>query len=125
MDGRRCVRTALASECTTRTVRPVWAAAIGKAAASMMLGAHDSLGSALERALVITKDGHALAQLAAVPGVEVHESAHPIPDERSLASGARLLRWVDELPEFVEPLFLVSGGSSSLVEVLEAGTSFA
>jgi glycerate 2-kinase len=91
----------------------------------MALGAQDALGTAIERALVITKDGHVAPQLSAIPGVEVHESAHPMPDERSLAAGARLLRWVDDLPEFVDPLFLVSGGSSSLVEVLEPGTSFA
>lgn len=91
----------------------------------MMLGAHDALGTAVERALVITKDGHVLPQLEAIPGIEILQSAHPMPDERSLAAGARLLRWVDELPPHVEPLFLVSGGSSSLVEVLEAGTSFA
>jgi hydroxypyruvate reductase len=91
----------------------------------MALGAHDALGTAIERALVITKDGHVAPQLSAIPGVEVHESAHPMPDERSLAAGARLLRWVEDLPEFVDPLFLVSGGASSLVEVLVPGTSFA
>ena len=91
----------------------------------MALGAHDALGTAIERALVITKDGHVAPQLSAIPGVEVLESAHPMPDERSLAAGARLLRWVEDLPEFVDPLFLVSGGSSSLVEVLVPGTSFA
>jgi len=90
----------------------------------MMLGAHDALGAAIERALVITKDGHGLPQLMTL-GAELHESAHPVPDERSLAAGERLLRWVDELPAHVEPLFLISGGSSSLVEVLESGTSFA
>ena len=91
----------------------------------MMLGAYDALGIAIERTLVITKDGHVLPQLAAMPRVEIHESAHPMPDERSLAAGARLLRWVDELPQSVDSLFLISGGASSLVEVLEAGTSFA
>jgi glycerate 2-kinase len=91
----------------------------------MALGAHDALGTAIERALIITKDGHVAPQLLAIPGMEVHESAHPMPDERSLAAGARLLRWVDELPEYVDVLFLVSGGSSSLVEVLAPGTSFA
>ncbi len=90
----------------------------------MMLGTHDALGSAIERALVITKDGHVLPQLISL-GVELHESAHPVPDGRSLEAGERLLRWVDELPAHVEPLFLISGGSSSLVEVLEAGISLA
>jgi glycerate 2-kinase len=103
--------------------RPVWVAAVGKAASSMMLGAHDTLGTAIERALVITKDGHVLPQLEVIPAIEILQSAHPVPDERSLTAGARLLRWVDELPPHVDPLFLVSGGSSSLVEVLEAGTS--
>ena len=91
----------------------------------MMLGAHDALGASIERALVITKDGHVSPQLQTIPGVEILESAHPVPDERSLAAGARLLRWVNELPQLVDSLFLISGGSSSLVEVLEAGTSLA
>ncbi|MDB6087333.1 MAG: hypothetical protein JWN85_117 [Gammaproteobacteria bacterium] len=91
----------------------------------MALGAHDALGTAIERTLIITKDGHVLPQLAAMPGSEIYESAHPVPDERSLAAGARLLRWVDDLPEFVDPLFLVSGGASSLVEVLEPGICLA
>lgn len=125
VDGRSCVRNALTADLASRTTRPVWIAAIGKAASSMVLGAHDALGTAIEHTLVITKDGHVLPQLTAMPGFEIHESAHPMPDERSLAAGARLLRWVDELPEFVDPLFLISGGSSSLVEVLQAGTTFA
>jgi len=90
----------------------------------MLMGAHDALGTVIERALVITKDGHVPPELVTL-GAEIHESAHPMPDDRSLQAGARLLRWVDELPQRVDPLFLISGGASSLVEVLEAGTSFA
>ena len=102
-----------------------WAAAIGKAASAMMLGAHDALGDRLERALVITKDDHVAPQLYGLPRVEIIESAHPIPDERSLAAGARLLEWVDSLPPDVEPLFLISGGASSLVEALVPGATLA
>jgi glycerate 2-kinase len=91
----------------------------------MLLGAHDVLGPSLERALVITKDGHLLPEVIALSNIETYESAHPVPDERSLEAGERLLRWVDELPESVDPLFLISGGASSLVEVLETGVSFA
>jgi hydroxypyruvate reductase len=43
----------------------------------------------------------------------------------ALAAGRRLLAWVDELPATVQPLFLISGGSSALVEVLEAGATLA
>ncbi len=91
----------------------------------MALGAHDALRSSLQRVLLITKDGHVSPQARSLPGVEVYESAHPVPDARSLAAGARLLGWLDELPPEAEPLFLVSGGASSLVEVLEPGVTFA
>ena len=125
VEGRRCVRNALTVVGGAQTQCPVWLAAIGKAASAMALGAHDALGTSIERTLILTKDGHVAPQVLALPGVEAYESAHPMPDERSLASGARLLRWVEELPEGIEPLFLVSGGASSLVEVLESGTTFA
>jgi hydroxypyruvate reductase len=101
----------------------VWIAAIGKAAAPMALGAHDALGAAVRRTLVITREGHAMPELLARGDVELLESAHPVPDARSLAAGARLLRWVEELPPAAEPLFLISGGASSLVEVLAPGAS--
>jgi hydroxypyruvate reductase len=124
VEGRRCVRAALLASPPPRGA-PVWAAAIGKAASAMALGAVDALGSSLERMLVVTKSGHLAAELLARRGVEAHESAHPVPDERSLAAGQRLLEWVGELPPAVLPLFLVSGGASSLVEVPEAGVSLA
>lgn len=124
VEGRRCVRAALLASPPPRGA-PVWAAAIGKAASAMALGAVDALGSSLERMLVVTKSGHLAAELLARPGVEAHESAHPVPDERSLAAGQRLLEWVGELPPAVLPLFLVSGGASSLVEVPEDGVSLA
>lgn len=126
VDGRRCVRAALQS--TASTAAPaahVWVAAIGKAAVSMVLGAHDALGSAIERTLVITRDAEGAEALRGAAGVEFLLSAHPLPDERSLAAGERLLRWVDELPAAAQPLFLVSGGASSLVEVLEEGAALA
>jgi hydroxypyruvate reductase len=120
VEGRRCVRAALSG--APRSA-PVWLAAIGKAATAMALGAHDALGEAIERTLIITRDaaGHDAFPAGVAP--EVWLSAHPVPDQRSLAAGARLLGWVEELPPAVQPLFLVSGGSSSLVEVLEPGAT--
>jgi glycerate 2-kinase len=118
IEGRRSVREALAGE---PLAGPVWVLAVGKAAASMTLGARDALGEALAHALVITKDGHVLEELRPVPGVTVLESAHPVPDARSLAAGERLLAWLAALPAQVSPLFLISGGASSLVEALEPG----
>jgi glycerate 2-kinase len=89
----------------------------------MALGAYDVMGASIQRALIITKDGHVAPQLEALPNVEIHESAHPVPDRRSLAAGRSLLRWLTELPTSAEPLFLISGGASSLVEVLQEGVT--
>jgi len=123
VDGRRCVRAALSAP--PATPGPVWLAAVGKAATAMALGAHDALGAAIERTLIITRDPEGLSELTGRAPVEVRLSAHPLPDERSLAAGQRLLGWVDELPAAVQPLFLISGGSSALVEVLEEGATLA
>ena len=101
----------------------VWIAAIGKAAFSMALGAHDALGARVRHTLVITRAGHASPELLAHADLELLEGAHPVPDERSLIAGARLLQWVDELPATAAPLFLISGGASSLVEVLAEGAT--
>ena len=70
VDGRCRVREALLSRPPAAHAAPVWAAAVGKAAASMALGAVDALGSSLARVLVITKGGHLSPELLAVPGVE-------------------------------------------------------
>ncbi|MGH8180973.1 MAG: glycerate kinase type-2 family protein [Steroidobacteraceae bacterium] len=125
VEGRRCVRAALLARPLAPSDAPVWVAAVGKAASAMALGAVDALGGSLERMLVVSKAGHLAPELLARPGVEAHESAHPVPDEHSLAAGQRLLEWVAELPPAVSPLFLVSGGASSLVEVPEEGVSLA
>ncbi|MGH8150530.1 MAG: glycerate kinase type-2 family protein [Steroidobacteraceae bacterium] len=137
VDGRRCTSRALSARVLSgralcgdaRRARsgdaPVWAVAIGKAASRMALGAHDALGAALERTLIITKDGHADAEAIALPGVEIRECGHPVPDRRSLDAGARLLEFLDEMPAAAWPVFLVSGGASSLVEVLAPGVSLA
>ena len=54
VDGRRCVTDHLRS--APLGGHPVWVAAIGKAAFAMAAGAHEVLGSAIERTLVITRD---------------------------------------------------------------------
>jgi len=55
VDGRRCVRAALTEPTGSAAPAHVWLAAIGKAAESMALGAHEALGGAIERTLLITR----------------------------------------------------------------------
>jgi glycerate 2-kinase len=116
VDGRAAVAAALPRDAR---LSPVFA--IGKAASSMALGARDVLGAC--ETLVITKDGHVSPELRDAPGVTVLESAHPLPDARSLAAGEKLAHRLQALPDGACPLFLVSGGSSSLVEALQPGVS--
>ncbi len=120
VDGRLCVRNALAAA----GERPVWAPAVGKAASAMLLGARDALGARLTRSILITKDDHVAPECFGLSSVEILESAHPMPDERSLAAGDRLLQWVDEIPPDTDVLCLISGGASALVESLVPGATF-
>ena len=122
VDGRRCVREALGRP-PGRPEGRVSVAAIGKAASAMALGAREALGDALGEVLLVTKPGHVARELREMPGVEIHESGHPVPDERSLRAGQRLLKWLEMLPPAVMPLFLISGGASALVEVPKAGVT--
>lgn len=88
--------------------------AIGKAAASMMSGAHHVLGTRMHSGLLITKYGHGCEH----PDWNCIESGHPVPDQQSLNAGDSLLKFLANLPVDVPLLVLVSGGASSLVEVL-------
>jgi hydroxypyruvate reductase len=99
--------------------------AVGKAASAMALGARDTLGEAIESMLVLTKVGHCDPELTRAPRVLQLESAHPVPDDSSLAAGAELESRLAKLPPDVLPIFLISGGSSSLVEALRDGVSLA
>ncbi len=122
VDGRRRVRAALTGR---ETPDPVSAFAVGKAAASMMLGATDALGARLERGLVVAPDGAVPPALAKRSGMLALEAGHPRPDERSLAAGAALLAFAAATPPGSRVLLLVSGGASALLEVPAPGVGLA
>jgi hydroxypyruvate reductase len=118
VNGRHCVREALVCQ---PLPGPVYLVVLGKAAEAMAEGAFDQLGAAIVRGLLITKTGHADPVIWRNRPVQLLESAHPIPDRRSLEAGAALLEFIDAAPADAQFLFLLSGGASSLVEVLPAG----
>lgn len=95
--------------------------AIGKAAAAMARGAEQALGDRLQTGLIITKQGHDDARLNDPRRWTVRLAEHPVPGRGSLASGEALLAYIDAVPENGRVLFLLSGGASSLVEVLPPG----
>lgn len=88
--------------------------AVGKAATAMMLGAQHQLNIQIQSALIITKKGLGDKTLA-WPCIE---SGHPVPNEKSLEAGAKLLEFITNIPKGTTFLALISGGASALVEVL-------
>ena len=91
--------------------------AFGKAASAMALGALRAR-PAPRRGLVITKHGHLDDELDGFSQIERIESDHPVPGEASLQAGRRLVEFLGEAPDDAQFLALISGGASSLIEVL-------
>ena len=118
--GARCVQNWLEEN---PQCRPTRVAAIGKAAPEMAKGAVQALGQPIPT-LIIGKRGQTDAARS-IPGAIVMESAHPIPDESSLVAGQALLDFIALSPGDADVLVLVSGGASSLVEVLKNGHTLA
>ncbi len=113
--GRECVARYLKNNDADFVTR---VAAVGKASVHMAAGALDVLGPRVESALVITKRGYDEPLFRRGDPVTVMESSHPVPDEHSLKAGAALEEFVRTAPLNAGLLLLVSGGASSLVEVL-------
>lgn len=116
VQGEQCVQAHLSShelaqsECTV--------VAIGKAAQKMAVGSEQVLADKLVKGLLITKYEHAVADDLSDKW-QVIEAAHPVPDKNSLAAGKALLDFIQHHDYQQYPvIFLISGGASSLVEVL-------
>jgi glycerate 2-kinase len=103
------------------THQPVYVVAIGKAAQSMALGAETVLQDLIMGGLVVTKTGHVDLHRVKQNVFRYIEAAHPVPDESSLKAGQAVLDFIDAAPQDAAFLFLISGGASSLVEVLPVG----
>jgi len=91
--------------------------AVGKAAPAMLQGVVDTQKN-FQQALLICPTRTVPRGLRKDKRIAIHESSHPVPDESSLEAGAALLGFVKNLPADARLLVLISGGSSSLVEVL-------
>ena len=94
--------------------------AIGKAAASMLQGALDVLPD-FKKTLLICPPSKITRQLKKNKNIICLASSHPVPDETSIDAGGALIRFLDDIGKNDNVLFLISGGTSSLVEVLADG----
>lgn len=87
--------------------------AAGKAAWQMAKAAADRLGSRIDGGVVITKYGHSKGVL---PGLEIFEAGHPVPDGNSFRATQAAIDAVSGLGAGDTVLFLLSGGGSALFE---------
>lgn len=84
---------------------------IGKASVGMSEALVEILGDRLSDGLVVTNHSPFRAGLA----FRVIESGHPVPDERSLAAGEAILRFLSGFGPDDLLICLISGGGSALV----------
>lgn len=102
---------------------PVYLLAIGKAAGAMTQGAINALQERPISGLLITKPAHASADIQSLSWLNVVESSHPLPNERSLEAGAKAVEFIQSIPSNAQLLVLLSGGASALMEQLIDGLS--
>lgn len=99
---------------------PISAIAIGKAAEAMLQGLLNSKQLQVNDALLISKHGHISTASASNPIIHCIEADHPVPSTASLQAGKALTNYIARLPTQRTCMILLSGGTSSLVEVLDA-----
>ena len=112
VDGRLLVNRWL-SENSGRFTHCV---AIGKAAPAMLEGALDRLPG-LQHSLLICPPEKLSRSHKRNKKLTVLPASHPLPDESSLAAGRALLDFVRTRQAGEHVLFLISGGSSAMVEL--------
>lgn len=88
----------------------------GKASAAMAAALDAAWPDVDVSGVVVTRYGHGVA----AGRIEIIEAAHPVPDDRSLEAGHRILQAVQGLTEDDLVIAMISGGGSSLM-VLPAG----
>lgn len=94
------------------SARPIYAVALGKAAASMALGLEDAIGDRLSAGVI-----SAPAFSAPLKRWQTFAGGHPLPNEASLAAAQSAFALLDRAnDERAAVIFLVSGGGSAMME---------
>jgi hydroxypyruvate reductase len=97
---------------------PARVIAVGKAASAMAAGFVASGGDRVRSGVVI-----GVAGAAPVPPLEMIHASHPVPDQQSLAAGARALAIAEAAAPDECLVVLLSGGASSLLTAPAGGLS--
>ena len=99
-----------------RGIAPTLVVATGKAAPAMARGAGAALGQI--EGIVVSDHEESIPE-----GMELIVAGHPVPNEASIRAGRRVLDLVSGLGEGENLLYLISGGTSALLEVPKEGIS--
>jgi glycerate 2-kinase len=92
------------------SIRNVFIAGCGKAAAPMAFAAQETLGDRITGGVVIVKYGHKQP----LETIEIIEAGHPIPDIAGVEGGRRIMDLAGRCGREDLLLFLLSGGASAL-----------
>lgn len=111
LDGENLVIGARTIDLKSKDIRCV---AVGKGAVPMARSIHALLGDRISQGLVVTKYDH-LGDVEFPANWEVIESAHPVPDDRSLHAGDRVWQLLNHCTDRTLVLACISGGASALV----------
>jgi glycerate 2-kinase len=111
LDGDNLVIGDRVINLTNKDIRCV---AVGKGSVPMARSIHTIFGNKISQGLVITKYDH-LGDINFPTNWEAIESAHPVPDDRSLAAGDRVWELLNHCTDQTLVLACISGGASALV----------
>jgi glycerate 2-kinase len=111
LDGDNLVIGKRVVNLTDKDIRCV---AVGKGSVPMARSIHALFGDRISQGLVVTKYDH-LGDAQFPANWEVIESAHPVPDDRSLQAGDRIWQLLADCTEQTLLLACISGGASALV----------
>jgi hydroxypyruvate reductase len=130
VEGTQAVRTYLTTlladqTSPLKTNEKVHAIAIGKAAEAMLQGLLKNDELHVIDALLVSKKGHISTHCQNNPAICCIEADHPVPSDASLQAGNALLDYIAKLPTTATCIVLLSGGTSSLVEVLDEAWTLA
>ena len=95
---------------------------VGKASRAMATAALETVGPAASECLVVLPHGYPSDPLRDSRAQILH-AGHPVPDESGVAAARRVAELVEGMGEDDLCLFLISGGSSSLLPSPPAGVS--
>jgi glycerate 2-kinase len=96
------------------TNKDILCVAVGKGSVPMARSIHTIFGNKISQGLVITKYDH-LGDTKFPANWEIIESAHPVPDDRSLYAGDRVWELLNHCTDQTLVLACISGGASALV----------